>query len=195
LRADAKRKRQAIINAATQQYRTVPEGEITLEGIAKDAGVGIATLYRHFPTHEDLRLACAMDLIAWLEEFFTVEMDTFDQAPERNWERIIWTLVDNGLGMLIAALAPKTVEGESVEVARKRNEVIGLFGQLLRKASSHGLVSADADPLEVAAEMIVVTRPQPESVNDLFPDVRNRLVQHLLKAWRQPVQRSEVPGP
>lgn len=51
LRADAQRNREQILAAAAHAF-TKCGLEATLEGIAKDAGVGIGTLYRHFPTRE-----------------------------------------------------------------------------------------------------------------------------------------------
>jgi AcrR family transcriptional regulator len=51
LRADAQRNRDQILAAATRAFSKCGL-EATLEGIAKDAGVGIGTLYRHFPTRE-----------------------------------------------------------------------------------------------------------------------------------------------
>ncbi|WP_327638790.1 TetR/AcrR family transcriptional regulator [Kribbella sp. NBC_00482] len=51
LRADAQRNRDLIVAAAARSF-TKCGLEATLEGIAKDAGVGIGTLYRHFPTRE-----------------------------------------------------------------------------------------------------------------------------------------------
>jgi AcrR family transcriptional regulator len=51
LRADAQRNRDQILVAAAAAFSKCGL-EATLEGIAKDAGVGIGTLYRHFPTRE-----------------------------------------------------------------------------------------------------------------------------------------------
>jgi AcrR family transcriptional regulator len=52
-RSDAARNRQALVRAATAAVHR--EGlSVPLATIAADAGVGIGTLYRHFPTREDL---------------------------------------------------------------------------------------------------------------------------------------------
>src|SRR5262245_41614322 len=53
VRADAQRNRQRLLEVA---FRTFSSGEekMTLEAIAREAGVGIGTLYRHFPTREAL---------------------------------------------------------------------------------------------------------------------------------------------
>ncbi|MET7752974.1 TetR family transcriptional regulator [Micromonospora sp. NPDC005367] len=53
LRADAQRNRQRLLDAAVRAF-SQGEPEVTLESVARDAGVGIGTLYRHFPTREAL---------------------------------------------------------------------------------------------------------------------------------------------
>jgi AcrR family transcriptional regulator len=54
-RSDAQRNRDAILVAALDALTESPEA--SLNAIAKRAGVANATLYRHFPTREDLVLA------------------------------------------------------------------------------------------------------------------------------------------
>ena len=56
LRADAQRNRDAVLRAARETFET--EGVLaSLDGIALKAGVGNATLYRNFPTRDDLLAA------------------------------------------------------------------------------------------------------------------------------------------
>ncbi|WP_328865920.1 TetR/AcrR family transcriptional regulator [Streptomyces sp. NBC_00304] len=52
-RADALRNRDKLVRVAGAAFAAT-EGPVSLEGIARDAGVGIGTLYRHFPTREAL---------------------------------------------------------------------------------------------------------------------------------------------
>lgn len=52
VRADARRNRERLISVAAEAFAA--EGAVSLDAIAKRAGVGIGTLYRHFPTKEDL---------------------------------------------------------------------------------------------------------------------------------------------
>lgn len=52
-RADAARNRSALLAAARSAFATSGD-DASLEGIARQAGVGIGTLYRNFPTREDL---------------------------------------------------------------------------------------------------------------------------------------------
>src|ERR1043166_3375707 len=53
LRADARRNRDRLLDAAVRAF-SQDGADVTLDTIAKRAGVGIGTLYRHFPTREAL---------------------------------------------------------------------------------------------------------------------------------------------
>src|SRR6202046_2188338 len=55
-RADAQRNRESILEVAKKEF-TRSGASASLEDIAKKAGVGPGTLYRHFPTREDLLVA------------------------------------------------------------------------------------------------------------------------------------------
>src|SRR4051812_30360152 len=52
LRADAQRNRDRLLEVAARAFAA--GNNPTLEGVAREAGVGIGTLYRHFPTREAL---------------------------------------------------------------------------------------------------------------------------------------------
>ncbi|MGW5263727.1 TetR/AcrR family transcriptional regulator [Microbispora sp. NPDC004025] len=53
LRADARRNRERLLDVAVRAF-SHDGPDVTLDAIAKEAGVGIGTLYRHFPTREAL---------------------------------------------------------------------------------------------------------------------------------------------
>ncbi|MEJ3405743.1 TetR/AcrR family transcriptional regulator [Rathayibacter sp. YIM 133350] len=63
LRSDARRNRQKLVEVARDAFARAGE-PIALENIAREAGVGIGTLYRHFPTRESL-----------IEEVYAAELD------------------------------------------------------------------------------------------------------------------------
>ena len=186
MRADARAKRAQIITAAMRQFRTRPASTVTMEGIAAEADVGIATVYRHFPSRSELRQACALELIRVLDEFLDNSLAAFDDAPHEQWEGFVWKLVDYGVGMLVGALVNEMPGTLDAEVAARRDEFFDRVQALLDNAAAHGLVDPGLRPLELASELIVVTRPMNEQLNALFPDVRERLVRHLLVAWRAP---------
>lgn len=52
-RADARRNRERLLASAAAAFAAA-DGPVSLEAIARDAGVGIGTLYRHFPNREAL---------------------------------------------------------------------------------------------------------------------------------------------
>ncbi|MFE3599872.1 TetR/AcrR family transcriptional regulator [Streptomyces sp. NPDC059142] len=53
LRADARRNRDRLVSVARAAFAAA-DGTVPLEAVAREAGVGIGTLYRHFPTREAL---------------------------------------------------------------------------------------------------------------------------------------------
>lgn len=75
LRADAERNRQSIICAAGRLFAAEGTG-VTLERIAGEAGVGVGTIYRRFPTIEDL-------IAVVFEEKMTRYADRTEQAAEQ----------------------------------------------------------------------------------------------------------------
>jgi AcrR family transcriptional regulator len=65
LRADATRNRDQLIAVATRVLMSA-DAEPSMRAIAREAGVGIATLYRHFPTRESLVDAVYRDQVSRL---------------------------------------------------------------------------------------------------------------------------------
>ena len=102
MRADARAKRDQIVTAALAQIGTRPNSEITLEGIAADAGVGIATLYRHFPTRAALYDSCAIVFLERIETLLDDTLDGFEDNPVEHFESFVWALVESGVGILAA---------------------------------------------------------------------------------------------
>lgn len=184
MRADARAKRAQIISAAMNQYRTRPASSVTMEGIAADAGVGIATVYRHFPSRAKLRQACALGFIELFDEFLNSTLDSFDAAPEQEWENFVWKLVDYGVGMLVGELGGEIPAAIDEDDAATRERFFTKMRALLGKAAMYGLVDPQLTPSQLASELIVVTRPMDSQFTELFPDVQEQLVRHLMLAWR-----------
>src|SRR6266568_4836959 len=75
-RADAQRNREHILEVAKQEF-TRSGADTSLDDIAKEAGVGPGTLYRHFPTREELLQAVyrsEMEKLAAAERRFAQSM-------------------------------------------------------------------------------------------------------------------------
>ncbi|MBM2614631.1 TetR/AcrR family transcriptional regulator [Actinoplanes sp. LDG1-06] len=93
LRADAQRNRDAILDAARATFET--EGVLTsLDGIALKAGVGNATLYRNFPTRDDLLAAVmATSIEAALAEADELSSSRTPREALSEWlVRLTWQL-------------------------------------------------------------------------------------------------------
>src|SRR3954463_5386003 len=90
LRADARRNRELILAAAREAFAEAGR-DVQMPDVARAAGVGVGTLYRHFPAKEDLVRALVQDkvqtVIATLREALT---------REDPWEAIDWLGQENG---------------------------------------------------------------------------------------------------
>ncbi|MEV0367912.1 TetR/AcrR family transcriptional regulator [Nocardia fusca] len=80
-RADVQRNRAALLEAAQRQFLKFGVGT-SLEAVAKDAGVGPGTLYRHLPNREAL-LAAVLQSRSEELETRRADIAQLDDAPER----------------------------------------------------------------------------------------------------------------
>lgn len=184
MRVDAAQRRQAIIDAACEVFRTVPAQHITLSLIAKRAGVGIATLYRNFPTRTHLNIACGLDLLDQLDRAIDTLAKEFDTNPEETLDTFVWALVHNGIGTLVAVLVPDDPDAIPEQVATRRDQLLKKMDTFLIRAASKGLVPPHLRAEQLAAELFVVTRPQSHTLSLIDPTVRDRLVSRLLFCWK-----------
>src|SRR2546430_2871563 len=82
MRADARRNYDKLLTAARQALAE-KDAQVSLEDIARRAGVGIGTLYRHFPTRQNLLEA------VYVEEVEAVSRSAQDMADLPPWEGLI----------------------------------------------------------------------------------------------------------
>ena len=139
LRADAKRNRDAILRAA----RSVFDDEgifASLDGIATAAGVGNATLYRNFPTRNDLLAAVIEDSIGeLLEESHALEREMpADEALQEWLFRLAWALrIWQELPTCIAT----TIDDDGSPVQDVSTRLTDRTRDFLHRARDHGLAS------------------------------------------------------
>jgi AcrR family transcriptional regulator len=96
VRADARRNRRSIVNAAIEVVLEVG-GEPSRDIVAERAGVGIATLYRHFPDQQRLLCAVAVEVLdrAIAEGRAALDEETSGGQALR---RYLHAAIDAGLG-------------------------------------------------------------------------------------------------
>lgn len=111
MRADARRNRDAVLTAATAAFAENGVGS-PLEDIARKAGVGIGTLYRHFPTREELVFGVYQREVEQLCESATTLAGELEPAEAlREWMRrfVLYAATKRGLiGMLRTMMTDRT---------------------------------------------------------------------------------------
>jgi AcrR family transcriptional regulator len=132
-RADAQRNYERIL-AVTRAAVDAHGGEVVLEDIARDAGVGIGTLYRHFPTRLDL--------------FGAVFIDEADELQARALElHLQLQLGAHGHAMGAEVMNAKHTEGSEIQRACTAARDAGAL--LLDRAKHEGTVREDVDLVDL----------------------------------------------
>jgi AcrR family transcriptional regulator len=146
LRRDAERNRRRILDAAPVVFAR--RGlSATMDEIAHEAGVGVGTVYRRFPTKDDLIDALFVDrigeLVAAAEEAL---------ASPDPWEGFVWFLErslhlqaqDQGLKEIVVS----TGHGRE-HVTQVREQLIPLVLELVERAHAAGRLRPDFDPYDM----------------------------------------------
>jgi AcrR family transcriptional regulator len=180
LRADARRKRQALLTAAAAAFDR--DGiEVTLEEVAREAGVGQATLYRHFPTREALIVG------VYLNEF-----DALCNGIERllgslpadealsTWMEHFVSYVASKRGMS-AAIRTIIMNAESDQFQWYKDKLFEAVDRLLGDAESEGLIRSGVTSSDLVMAMggICLVTDSPE-----LSDQATRLVSLFVDSLR-----------
>lgn len=151
-RADAVRNRERVLEAAKVVF-SAGGPEASLEAVAKRAGVGIGTLYRHFPTREDLFEAVyrrEVEQLSELAEHLRSANDPVDAL--RRWLRSAVEFVATKKGMS-AALA-LTYQSSSELAAFSMERLTKAIGSLLDRAVAAGQMRGDVSPEDLLRALI-----------------------------------------
>jgi AcrR family transcriptional regulator len=151
-RADGVRNRERVLEAAKAVF-SAGGSDASLEAVAKRAGVGIGTLYRHFPTREALFEAVYRREVDQLSEL----AEQLKNAPEpvdalRRWLKANVELVATKKGM-ISALA-LAVQTSSDLYAYSFDRLTKAIGTLLDRATAAGEIRADISPEDLLRALI-----------------------------------------
>jgi AcrR family transcriptional regulator len=151
-RADAVRNRERVLEAAKAVF-SAGGPEASLDAVAKRAGVGIGTLYRHFPTREALFEAVyrrEVEQLSELAEHLKSAKDPVDAL--RRWLRSNVQFVATKKGMS-AALA-LTFQSSSELAAFSRDRLTKAIGSLLDRAVVAGKMRADISAEDLLGALI-----------------------------------------
>ncbi|WFU85601.1 TetR/AcrR family transcriptional regulator [Bradyrhizobium sp. CIAT3101] len=151
-RADAVRNRERVLEAAKLVFNAGGP-EASLEAVAKRAGVGIGTLYRHFPTREDLFEAVYRREVEQLSELAEQLKNAKDPVDAlRRWLGSTVEFVATKKGMS-AALA-LTFQSSSELAAFSMDRLTRAVGSLLDRAVAAGQMRADISPEDLFRALI-----------------------------------------
>ena len=154
-RADAQRNRQRILEMAKQAF-TKSGANTSLDDIAKQAGVGPGTLYRHFPTRGELLEGVYR---TGVEELVAAERSFAQAMPPMEALRA-WMLlfVDYIAAKQIIAPALNTlVGGPSKLYEGSRAQIQGAINALVKRAIKSGDIRKDLDPFDLLRALIGVS--------------------------------------
>ena len=151
-RVDSIRNRERLLEAATEIF-SAGGPQASLEAVAKKAGVGIGTLYRHFPTRDALFEAVyrhEVDLLGDLAERLAR-----DEAPVealKTWLQANVRLVATKKGMIEALQL--AAHGSSELKAYSYDRMIGAIRLLLDRAVKAGEVRGDVPPEDLLRTLV-----------------------------------------
>jgi AcrR family transcriptional regulator len=161
LRAHALRNRDALVGAAREAF-TAGEVGIRVEEIARRAGVGVGTFYRHFATREAIIEAVYDQRVRDLCDAAPRLLETL--PPEQALHAFLQQLVDHSAASRSMAVALKTVMDLGSPVfARARATMIETIDRLMTAAVTAGAIRADVPPETVFRAMggICASHDQP----------------------------------
>lgn len=153
-RADARRNRERILEVAKREF-TQSGANASLEEIAQKAGVGPGTLYRHFPSREELLVAVyrsEMDKLAATERRLA---DTLPPAEAlRAW---LLMFVDAVQTKKIIAPVLNTLVGDPKKVFEAfHGQIHEALHALVKRAIKSGEIRKDLDPIDLLRAIVGV---------------------------------------
>lgn len=162
VRADAARNRETLLAAATRAFASA-ETEPSMRTIAREAGVGIATLYRHFPTRESLVDAVYQDQVHRLTQGARELLQELPPAAAmRRWMDLFadWLVTKHGMTNTLLAI----IDAGEIAHAQTRDGLLAAITTILDAGSAAGELRTDVSAEDIAASLVgtftVAGRPE-----------------------------------
>jgi AcrR family transcriptional regulator len=180
LRADAARNRARVLEVAYDTFAA--EGlSVPIDEIARRAGVGAGTVYRHFPTKDDLFRAVIEDRILGIVDDGLALLTSGDPGDALfTFLRSIvlqWGATDRGLTDALAGAGIKIDDA----VPQFEAAFLSLLGGLLSAAQDAGTVRRDVGVKDVKAIVVGC-----QAMQSYTPETAGRLTEVVLDGLRAP---------
>jgi AcrR family transcriptional regulator len=153
IRSDARRNREKLLEVATAAFARADGRPLSLESIAREAGVGIGTLYRHFPNREALVEAVYR---AELAEVAAAAIQLLAHYPPkaalRRWMDRYASFVAAKRGMAESLHA--IFDSGAMQPSQTRGSIAGAVDTLLRAGAEDGSLRSDVQADDVVSSLI-----------------------------------------
>ena len=189
LRADARRNRDRLLEVAVRAFSRGSEDgtDVPLDAIARDAGVGIGTLYRHFPTREALVEAAYRNELSRLGDSVADLLTDrpADQALRAWMDRFVdYTTTKQGMADALRAV----IASGGDPFAQSRARLTEAVATLLRAGAADGTLRTDVEPDDV---LIGLSGLSVATEDPARRAQAGRLLDLLMDALRPRVQRAQ----
>ncbi len=172
-RADAQRNRERLLALAKAAFLK-SGGDISLDDLAKEAGLGIGTVYRHFPTRDALLEAVYR---AEVNELANTAFRLSQIRPPvealREWMKIFVDYI--ATKHLIAPALNSMVGGPSQLFAESGTQIKAAIEALVGRAVAAGEIRSDLDPFDLLRALVgvanVATSPDWEASAKRLVDI------------------------
>ncbi|WP_394553372.1 TetR/AcrR family transcriptional regulator [Agromyces sp. MMS24-JH15] len=177
-RADAQRNLDALLTAAREEF-TAQGVDVNVRAIAARAGVGTATLYRHFPQRSDLVAAVfRRELDECVADAATIAAQHEPGEALDLWVQRYREFLETKRGLAGALHSGDPAYSALPEYFHSRAAPV--LGALLRGAEQAGVIRAGTDPMDILGAIANLCVPFPGSDND----TATRMVSLLLDGLR-----------
>ena len=171
-RADARRNQQRLLESAVEHILEVGP-EPSLDAIARRAGVGIGTLYRHYPDRTALLNAVANHV---LEHAITAARTALAEAPTGYdaLRQYMQAAFDHGVGVL------SILHHVEHDWSAQRAVIAPLLQAILARCKQEGVTRPDLQPADIVIALIRFSRP---ALTWLSPDEERALARRHLDIY------------
>jgi AcrR family transcriptional regulator len=153
-RADAQRNRDRVLEAAKEAFTRLG-ADASLDDVAKQAGVGAGTLYRHFPTRDELLKAVyrsEVEKLASAAQKFAEAMPPIEAL--RAWMLLFVDYI--ATKKIIAPALNNLVGGPSKVFEASHDQIWEAIRGLVKHAIKSGDIRKDLDPIDLLRALIGV---------------------------------------
>lgn len=181
MRQDARENRERILAAAEEVFGTQGAAGST-EEVARRAGVGHATVFRHFPTKEELIEATLLRHFDHLTDQALAIAIAATPDPATGWRTLLRTMIETGATKLtLGTMLPAKPSTAAIDASDRLKAAVS---EVLRQAQNSGAVRPSATVEEVY--LLIRGLAQASATMPPHPETLSRAIDIVLSGLSQP---------